>query len=421
MPTVITIPQAQRTKSVKFGAAYSPALTFNPDKNLFYACHGVLTGMALTVNTVPNPDEITVGPGAFIQRGIIVNVTSSQVLQFPDPLPSPPLYLVAENANEVSGSTVQYIFTTAPAADSVIIAQWFDSPIVTTTFEEPQKISICEIKAALESIVELVIKRHHIVASAAQTVLTIPIQNSYVLGANKIWVYRNGKKLEVGIDYAETSPTAVTLTNPALAGDFFELITFRSAPPITSISLLDLTDVTTDLANAIKDTSLLRVSPATAANPLATLEDTKFVVKDEGATVEPLTKTLNFTGSGVSAVAGGGGQVNVSVSGTPPPNTVGITELKKTLIFDADVTYGNTTGSFVLVSLESFGGPAFDKFYLMSLTPTASPHSAVFRGSARIAASNDTSDQATYVLCATDIGPGFGVVELRLKVWRIDI
>src|SRR3972149_3893488 len=111
MPTTITVPVAQRTKSIRFGAAYSPALTFNPDKKLFFGCSGVLSGMDITVNTVPNPDEVTVDPGAFIQRGIIVNVTSTQILQFPDPLPLSTLFLVAENANEVTISSVTYQFT----------------------------------------------------------------------------------------------------------------------------------------------------------------------------------------------------------------------------------------------------------------------------------------------------------------------
>ncbi len=278
MPTVITVPIAFRTKSIKFGAAYSPALSFNPDKDLFYAMSGVLTGMGLTINTVPTPDEVTVAPGSFIQRGIIVNVTSAQVIQFPDPLPGVPIYLVAENANEVITSSVTIGFTTAPAADSVVIASWA-SPITTTVFEEPQKISILEIVNTLNGISKLVIKRHHIVASGGQTVFSVPSPfNDYVLGANKMWAFRNGQKLEQFLDYNETSVSSITLTFGALVGDEMELVTFKSAPPITSIALNDLTDVTTALADAIKDTGALRTNPATLTNFLATIDDVNAAV-----------------------------------------------------------------------------------------------------------------------------------------------
>jgi len=330
MPTVITVPIAQRSKSVKFGAAYSPALTFNPDKKLFFHCHGVLFGMGLTVNTVPSPDEVTVDPGAFIQRGIIVELTSAQVVQFPDPLPGVPIYLVAENANEVITSSVTIGFTTAPAAESVIIASW-PAPITTTVFEVPQKLSICEIVATLDSIAQLVIKRHHVVASGGQTVFTVPSPfNDYVLGANKIWVFRNGQKLEIGLDYNETTTSSITLTFGATALDEIELITIRSAPPITSLALLDLTDVTTDLANAIKDTSVLRVSPATAANPLATIADITAAIS---AAAGPFT-FVKFSGVIVSDVGVAGGV-------TVPGSTVSFT-----LTAPRTVKIEATTGGF---------------------------------------------------------------------------
>jgi len=70
---------------------------------------------------------------------------------------------------------------------------------------------------------------------------------------------------------------------------------FKGAPPITSIALTDLTDVTTDLANGIKDTSVLRIAPTTAANPLATLADVlgakKFVHVGSAQFVPPATFT----------------------------------------------------------------------------------------------------------------------------------
>lgn len=270
MPTMITVPIGQRTKSIQFGAAYSPSLSFNPDKKLLVGCSGILSGMGLTINTVPNPDQVTVSPGAFIQRGIIVNVTSSQVVETPL-VPTFPLFLVAENANEVFNSSVQYIFTTTPAADSVIIASWPTGPI--TAPEIPIHISNCGLAEAIAGINALVIQHDRQVAGAAQTVFTLPAPKAFVVGANKLQVFRNGKKLVVNDEYAEDSPTQFTLNFGAVFGDIIDILVYQGAPPITSIALNDLTDVTANLANAIKDPSVLRSALATLTNPLATLAD----------------------------------------------------------------------------------------------------------------------------------------------------
>jgi hypothetical protein len=271
MPTVITVPVGERTKSIKFGATYTPNLSFNPDKKLFFGCSGVLTGMGITVDTVPTPDEVTVDPGAFIQRGIIVDVTNPQLLQFPDPLPIVDLFLTAENPSEVFNSSVTLQFTTAPAADSVIIAQWA-APITTTVFTTELKLGICELRDAIDGVLNFVIQRDRQVASGGQMIFTLPAGKEYELGANKLSIYRNGKRLDSSQDYMEDNPNQITLNFGAIAGDVLEFIIIQSEPPITSIALTNLTDVTGDLANAIKDTSALRTL-ATAANPLATLAD----------------------------------------------------------------------------------------------------------------------------------------------------
>lgn len=272
MPTSITVPVSERTKSVQFGAPYSAALTLNPDKKLQFGCSGVLSGMAITVNTAPNPDEVTVDPGAFIQDGIIVNITSAQVVEMPVS-PSFPVYLVAQTSNETFNSSVQILFTSAPPPSSAVIAIWPDAPSYPSSPTIPTSLSNCELRDAIDLISSLVIQRERLIAGAGQTLFTLPPTKAYVPGANKLWVFRNGKKLDAFNDYAETSPTQVTLNFGATLGDILEFMVLKSAPPITSVALTDLTDVTTDLANAIKDVSALRVSTATSANPLATMAD----------------------------------------------------------------------------------------------------------------------------------------------------
>lgn len=271
MPTMITIPIGQRTKSIQFGAAYSPSMSFNPNQKLLSGCSGILSGMGITVNTVPDPDQVTVDVGAFIQRGIIVNVAAAQIVEAP-PLPTFPLFLVAENANEVHNSSVQYLFTTTPAADSCIIATWTAGPMNSPDPAEV-RMSLCGLKEAINGVTSLVIQDERLVAVATQTIFNLPGAKAYVLGSNKLFVYRNGKKLEPSIDYSEDTPTQFTLNFGATAGDIFDIIVFQGAPSITGLALLNLTDVTTNLANAIKDVSTLRAALATAANPLSTIAD----------------------------------------------------------------------------------------------------------------------------------------------------
>jgi hypothetical protein len=58
-------------------------------------------------------------------------------------------------------------------------------------------------------------------ATAGQTFFTLATV-TYVPGNNGLTVYRNGLKLIVGVDYAETSSNAVTLTSPAALNDQLE-------------------------------------------------------------------------------------------------------------------------------------------------------------------------------------------------------
>lgn len=297
MPTSITIPVPERTKSIQFGAAYSPSESFNPDKKLMSAGGGRLSGLTLTVDTGPVPPEITVAPGVWMHKGIIVQVTTPQTVQFPNPQVFP-LYLVAENANEMSNSAAQYLFTTTPNADSAILASWTSLPLTTPTV--PGYYSLAGLRDAIGQVSGLVIQRERIVAGGGQTVFPIPGPKAYVVGANKLLVYRNGKKLENINDYAEDSPTQFTLLFGATGGDIFDLIIIQGALPITSLGLPNLTDVTSDLSNAIKDSLALRAVPASPSNPLATLADIVGTAGSVGALQK--TEVLTVSGSYVTGL-----------------------------------------------------------------------------------------------------------------------
>lgn len=316
MPTSITIPTGQRFKSVEFGAAYSPSESFNPNNDLISQGSGILKGLDLTINTGPTPPEVTVAVGSFMQRGVIVKVTSPQLVQFPNPQVYP-LYLVAENADEMSLSSVQYLFTTTPASDSVILAFWPTAPV--TNAQIPGAMSLTELRDAISGISSLVIQRERLVALGGQTVFTIDPAKSYVVGANKLFVYRNGKKLENINDYSEDTPTQFTTLFGATVGDVFDLIIFQGSPPITSIALPNLTDVTGALANAIKDSLNLRASPASPSNPLATMADISGISGAVGALVKQ--EAVVVSGSFVT------GSAPIVITGSAIAFTIPVTQI----------------------------------------------------------------------------------------------
>ena len=360
MPTSITVPTGERTKSIKFGAPYSPSQTFNPDKEKFFQCSTRLAGLDITVNTGPTPDEVTVAPGCFIQRGIIVDITVAQLVQVPSPI-SFPIFLVAENANEVFNSTVTIQFTTTPAADSVIIAEFQTGPI--TVFTQPLNASICNLRDEIELINKLIINRERQVAGVGQTIFTLPAGKEYVLGANKIWVFKDKVKLDITADYSETDPNTITLTSPTSGGEILEFLIFQSEPPITSLALTNLTDVTGDLANAIRDTLVLRVALATAANPLATIADVTAAAapiesKDEGGSIEANTLSVDYTGVGVTASSLGGNAIDVNVEGA-------FANIKKTLLLAGSFAAAAPGNVFFLV--ETVPPATFDHIYIHEL------------------------------------------------------
>lgn len=72
---------------------------------------------------------------------------------------------------------------------------------------------------------------YEVVAIDGQMVFDLPF--TYTPGSNDLFVFWNGQLQYVGVQYLETTPTRVTLTFAAQAGDDF---TFR-VPPSTFLGL----------------------------------------------------------------------------------------------------------------------------------------------------------------------------------------
>ena len=82
-------------------------------------------------------------------------------------------------------------------------------------------------------------------ASSNQTLFTVP---NYVQGQNQIRVFINGVRQNNVVDFAETSSTTITLTDPATVGDnvAFEVITYAGTPVFTGIYPTIIDDTSTN-------------------------------------------------------------------------------------------------------------------------------------------------------------------------------
>jgi hypothetical protein len=83
---------------------------------------------------------------------------------------------------------------------------------------------------------------YEIEAIAGQTVFDLPF--NYTIGTNELFVFWQGQLLYVDVQYAETSPTQVTLLNfAAETGDVFTFRvpagTFNTLPVPTSFGFAD--------------------------------------------------------------------------------------------------------------------------------------------------------------------------------------
>lgn len=72
--------------------------------------------------------------------------------------------------------------------------------------------------------------------AAGQTVFNLSTF-SYVQETNSLWVFVNGKKLETGIQYVETSGSSFTLNTASQAGDQVEVVGF----PVQAVTVIDNT------------------------------------------------------------------------------------------------------------------------------------------------------------------------------------
>lgn len=62
----------------------------------------------------------------------------------------------------------------------------------------------------------------YITATAGQTICTIPF--TYQIGANRLYVFVNGSKQVIGLNYTETTSTSITFITGLNVGDIVEFV-----------------------------------------------------------------------------------------------------------------------------------------------------------------------------------------------------
>jgi hypothetical protein len=136
-------------------------------------------------------------------------------------------------------------------------------------------------------------------ATPGQTAFALA--NSYIPGINSVSVFQNGAKLILGADYLETTPTAITLTVGASAGD---VVQFCSAKMTNSTGI-----------DAALVTYLPAGSGAVQSNAQAKLREV-ISVKDKGAAGDGITDDSAAFLAGIAHLRANGGGTLFVPAGT---------------------------------------------------------------------------------------------------------
>lgn len=140
------VPTGNIQKSVKFAAAYTSS-TFNKKNDAFYRMSGVLDGMQLFLVGGGN---IQVTPGAFIQQGIIVDLTADFLVPVPGgPLPWT-IYAVTDDEVGNSPTNIAAVTSGLEPPGVVIIGTTADG----VNFVLPRQISIKGLRRDMDSVLD---------------------------------------------------------------------------------------------------------------------------------------------------------------------------------------------------------------------------------------------------------------------------
>jgi hypothetical protein len=135
------IPPVDTTKHVEYQAPYT-STTFVDQMGLLYDGHRILSGLQVSSDGV----NASVTDGAFIQRGIIVEVRNIPNIAIPGVFPT---FLIADNVDQISSTDVNIAFvdaaTVAGDPELVVLAE-FSSALA---FDQNPELSIRAIADAL--------------------------------------------------------------------------------------------------------------------------------------------------------------------------------------------------------------------------------------------------------------------------------
>ena len=187
MALPLIIASGQRTKHIKFRAAYTPSMSFNPAKEqLVGEASKVLYGLQVTG---PAGGPFNVHPGAFISGRTIVKITATQTIDSPGALVAPfVMYAFTSDEKDATDVIINYAEDQLIPVNAVILGE-FDGLGLRSA---PRPCSIREIDQSSKG---GIIERVTVETTGGETFfdnLDIPFTLSR--GSN-LWVFRNGLKI----------------------------------------------------------------------------------------------------------------------------------------------------------------------------------------------------------------------------------
>jgi len=252
------IPSGSIAKSIYTGTPYSPAVSFNPDKKLFFDTHFTTLGVLATSGGPLTTDgvNVTVPAGTvFIQNGIIVKITAPVIV--PIGGGGFPKFVVIDNVDETPGSAVTVAVLPSIAPPQVLLATLDPNAL---TIIQAKQISIRALSDRIDAVAVDVEQDDVSVKMAVGTLNAI--------GPNTLLSNGPGDQanLTVKLDVKEAT-----------------------VPKTVRTEELDFLGAT--------------VTPTTGNKAQI---DSRLQTKDEGTLVNGETRKLNFRGGGVDVTQDGG-------------------------------------------------------------------------------------------------------------------
>ncbi len=156
-------------------------------------------------------------------------------------------------------------------------------------FDENGRPVVLEL-SEIDGVIGTAFSSERFTATAGQTLFTLT-SGSYTPGTDAFRLFMDGRRLTVGVDYAETSPTSFTLTAPAAAGD--ELVA----------------DLGKSVTSGVLATAVSHTPPGGTAGSLSDYLNREVWIENYGADPTGVVSASTAIAAAIAQIGAGGGTV----------------------------------------------------------------------------------------------------------------